>query len=200
MLYRFATTFLLLGLLVGGVGPVSAQVPDDSVRAQALRDFHGPDGAGKDGPLRKADLDLLMLYHRHQRADDGDAFAPEQSGLRVRDGHVVVDAIAAEEGAQLRADLERLGMKGSAAAGRVVSGRLPIEQIPAAAQLQSLRGLTASRPRTRTTGTPPSPPAEPAQPPRLSSPTDSTGGGDTSDGAGLLLMGGMLLLLFLEEC
>jgi hypothetical protein len=171
MLRRTATACLLAAYLMGGAAPAPAQVPADSARAEALRDFHGPDGTGKDGPLSKAGLDLLTLYHRYRRADDANAFTPERTGLRVSDGRVTVDAIAAGETSPLLKDLERLGTTNTAAAGRVVSGRLPIDQIPAAARLETLRALTPSYARTQSARSPSAAPAPAAR----SSPDVSSG-------------------------
>ena len=184
--------------MVGLGGPAAAQGTQDSARAQALRDVHGPDETGKDGPLWKAGVDLLTLYHRHHQAANSDAPVSEPSGLRVADGRVVVNAIAAAGPDQLRADLERLGMTETAVAGRVVSGRLPIEQIPAAARLETLRGLTPSRAQTRTTPAPPSPPKAPALPAPSAPEGDSTDA-PADDGPILFLLGSALAVLFLEN-
>lgn len=198
---RPVAVFLLSVLLVGtGASSVAAQQPADSARAKAERDFHGPDGTGKDGPLSAAGMDLLLLYHRFREAESREAFAPAQSGLQVSDGHVTVDAIAREEAEQLRSDLEQLGMKNTAVAGRVVSGRLPIEQIPEAARLETLRGLMGARAETRSPSSP-SPSGAPAAP----EVTDSTESDDqqseesTGVGALLLLAVSGLVLLLIEE-
>ncbi len=135
--------------LLGLVGCVAFQQADESARAKAERDYHGDDRTGKDGPLRAADLDLLLLYHRYQEAKDKDAFSPAQPQMRVSEGDVTVEAVAADEVEALRSDLEQLGMTNTATAGQVVSGRLPIEQIPDAAQLETLRSLMPSHARTR---------------------------------------------------
>lgn len=135
----------------------AAQQPSDSARAQALRDFHGPDLEGKDGPLAKAGLDLLTLYYRHQQAENEADFSPEQSGLQVQDGRVAIDAVAATDVQALRDALEALGLEGGAAAGRVVSGRFPIEHIPELAQVKPLRGVMPSRAQTHGGGQQPSP-------------------------------------------
>jgi hypothetical protein len=158
----FAVTALIVFLAGGHVGAARAQIPEDSVRARAERDFHGPDRTGKDGPLRAASLDLLMLYHRYRGREDERVAVPSPS-LCVEKGHVAVDAIAAGPAEPLRRDLKRLGMTKTAVAGRVVSGQLPIEQIPKAAQLKTLRGLLSSSARTRA----PSPPPTPSDPSRL---------------------------------
>lgn len=156
---------------------MAQQPPADSIRAAALRDFHGPDLDGKDGPLAKAGLDLLVLYHEYQafRRHGGDAFRPGVSGVRVRNGRVSVDAIATSTAERLRAALEDIGLTDAATAGRVVSGQLPIDSIPALAEVDALRGVAPSRMRTRSAPEAPSP-TLPASP----SPPDTASSGSTS--------------------
>lgn len=129
-----------------------AQTPD-SIRQEALRDVHGSDLQGKDGPLAKAGLDLLLLYHTYQaKGTDGiQAFAQSDAGMRIQNGHVTIDAIAADEPEALQADLETLGLTNAASAGRMVSGRVPIEKIPELAALSTLRSVQPSRVQTRST-------------------------------------------------
>ncbi len=142
----------LVGLLMLALPPAlaAAQEPDDSIRTEALKDFHGSDMTGKDGPLAKAGLDLLMLYHEYRafQQQGDDTFSSSVAGADVTDGYVTIDAIAATEAEQLRADLNELGFTNAATAGRVVSGRLPISKIPALAQVESLRGVMLSRVQT----------------------------------------------------
>ncbi len=141
---------LLLGM---SVSVAAAQQPADSIREAALRDYHGPDREGKDGPLAKAGLDLLVLYHEYRAHRENGAdttFSPSVPGVRVADGRVTVDAIAADAAGTLRKELEALGLTNAATAGRVVSGRFPIEEVPALAKLESLRGVAPSRMQTRT--------------------------------------------------
>ncbi|MFB6249582.1 MAG: hypothetical protein ABEL97_13530 [Salinibacter sp.] len=170
---------VLLGVL--SAAPTAAQHPADSIRAAALRDFHGPDLRGKDGPLAKAGLNLLVLYHEYQafRRRGGDTFRPSVSGVRVRNGRVTVDAIAAGPAEQLRAALEDVGLRDAATAGRVVSGRLPIDSIPALATVEALRGVAPSRMRTHSDRARPSPASPgPPSPPVTASP--DTASSDTS--------------------
>lgn len=141
----------LIGILSLFSTEIRAQLPD-SVRKQALRDFHGADLKGKDGPLKKAGLDLLLLYHayRTQKQDGGDR--PLESidpGFKIQNGHVTIDAIAAENPATLQADLKALGMRKAASAGQMVSGLFPIAKIPEMATLPSLRGVQISRYQTQ---------------------------------------------------
>ncbi len=140
-----------------GAGPSAAQPLPDSLRAEALQDFHGPDRTGKDGPLAKAGLDLLLLYHEYRsfRREGGDSFAPSVPGAHVTDGHVTIDAVATTSAQELRADLAALGLRDAAVAGRVVSGRLPIDQVPALARVASLRGVVLPRARTQDRNGPP---------------------------------------------
>ncbi|MEF8940863.1 MAG: hypothetical protein V5A22_13545, partial [Salinivenus sp.] len=170
---------VLLGVL--SASPTAAQQPADSIRAAALRDFHGPDLEGKDGPLAKAGLDLLVLYHEYQafRRRGDDAFRPSVSGMRVRNGRVTVDAIARSTAEQLRAALEEIGLRDAATAGRIVSGQLPIDSIPALATVEALRGVAPSRMRTHSDRDRPSPASPgPPSPPVTASP--DTASSDTS--------------------
>lgn len=195
---------LLLTVLLP-VLPATAQQPADSIRAKALQDFHGADMSGKDGPLAKAGLDLLVLYHEYQafREQDGDTFSPSVAGARVTDGRVTIDAIAQDEAKQLRTDLKGLGVKDAAAAGRVVSGRLPIDQIPALAKLESLRGVALSRMETQGDVSPPTPskmtpktPGDtvPATSDTVESSSEKPSEGETGVLALLLTLLGVLLL------
>lgn len=128
---------------------VAAQHTGDSPRERALRDFHGPDLEGKDGPLSTVGLDLLTLYHRYQEAEDKQQFSPNQSGIHVHDGRVVIDAVAVSEVDTLLAELEVLGLDRGATTGRLVSGRFPIENIPDLAHVASLRGVMPSQAQTQ---------------------------------------------------
>ncbi len=188
-------SFVLVAfLLIGGsvllcAGPTVAQPSADSLRAAALRDYHGPDGSGKDGALAKAGRDLLLLYHEYRAFQEQDAdstFSPRLVDVPVRDGRVAVEAVATDTAAKLHTDLKALGLTDTATAGRLVSGWLPIDRIPDMARLESLRGLLSSGRTTReppspssredaesipATRTPP-PPEPPAVPNRSSSATD----------------------------
>ena len=127
-----------------------AQLPTDSIRTAALRDYHGPDLDGKDGPLAKAGRSLLLLYHEHEafRAHYPDStFSSTISGLPTRNGRVAVEAVAVDHADTLLTDLEAIGLEDGLTGGRVVSGWLPIPQIPAMTRLSSLRGLIQSERR-----------------------------------------------------
>lgn len=197
-------TSLLTALVAVGGLPLFAvaQQPDDSIRAAALRDYHGPDHKGKDGPLSKAGLDLLMIYHEYRASQmgDGDVPALQEEGddgfrtsvtdARTTNGHVTIDAIADGATDTLRSSLEDLGLKNVAAAGQVVSGRLPIEKIPAMAKLESLRAVSPSRMQTRSDQSQGAPPSESpsldtttieASEPPVGDSTESRGGPEEAD-------------------
>lgn len=186
---RVAVSLFGLLVLLFHAGPAAAQPSADSLRAAALRDYNGPDGTGKDGPLAKAGRDLLLLYHEYravQQQDPDTTFSPRLVDVRVEDGRVRIEAVATNTADELLVDLKALGLKDGVTAGRLVSGRLPIGQIPAMARLESLRGLIPSGRQTReqtppsTSGAPPSvptkrtpsPPELPAVPNRASPDSD----------------------------
>ena len=141
----FIALLLMAGVFAGwGGGAVTlAQQVSDAVQQKAQADFFGDDPDTKDGPLAKVGQDLAELYHSYDRHQKQAPAEPYQAhGLfTVRDGAVVVDATAHESADALRADLEALGLRRSAQAGRVVSGLLPIESIPEAAELETLLSL-----------------------------------------------------------
>lgn len=142
-------------LVVGDMHVASAQVNQDSVEQRALRDFHGADLDGKDGPLSKGDLSLLRLYHQYrmlQTQGRTAALDPPMSGMQVGDSTVVVDAVASGDPDRLVDDFRGLGAANVAASGRMVSGRLPISAIAEAVQLSSLQSLRASVARTNPGG------------------------------------------------
>lgn len=93
-------------------------------------------GEVKPGVSAKISEDLLALYQAHR---DGRQRTGELSLIRVIDDRVIVDAVAAGETQALQADLASLGMRNLAAAGRLVSGELPIAAIPRLEALDSLK-------------------------------------------------------------
>jgi hypothetical protein len=144
----------LLSLALSLVSESSAQpVDEDSLRQAAAEDYHGADLRGKDGPLSKAGMDLLLLYHRWT-SGAADRQGVSES-LQIQNGRVTVDAIAAGTAADLASDLKRLGAKNVATAGALVSGQIPISAIPDAARLPTLQSMRPSRPRTQSSGSGP---------------------------------------------
>jgi len=143
---------------------------DPDLLQQARADVHGEDLTGKDGPLSSVGLELALLYREHQQflQSGADSFQPEsvpqpasQSGtpssangqLRtqanvngyispVRGEMVVIDATARQSAASLKQNMQEVGAEGIARYKNLVSGTVPIEQIPelaAAPSLQSAR-------------------------------------------------------------
>jgi len=191
---------LLISLLPAS--PVAAQQPSDSLRTEAMKDYHGPDLTGKDGPLAKAGLDLLLLHHEYRafRERGGDTFSPSAGDVQVSDGHVTIEAIAATTAKELRADLKALGVTDAATAGRLVSGRLPIDQIPALAKLETLRGVVVSRAQTHGNTSPTEPSrAVPDNATLTESTTDAKSSDGGTDGGMLLFLLGVVGLLLLTE-
>jgi len=101
--------------------------------------------SGSDDALRKIGPELQALYQAY--------LASEQSGrplvlpnprMRVVENRVIVDAVASDDGGDLKGDLVALGMRNAESAGRIVSGQLPIAAIPAMAALPSLRFARAA--------------------------------------------------------
>jgi hypothetical protein len=162
-----------------------------------MTDYHGPDLSGKDGPFAKAGLDLLLLYHEYRafRERGGDTFSPSVGGVQVSDGYVTIEAIAATTARALRTDLKALGFKDAAAAGRLVSGRLPIDQIPALAKLETLRGVVVSRAQTHGNTSP----TEPDKATRMESTDGEESSDGSADGGMLLFLLGVVGLLLLTE-
>lgn len=142
------------GRLLGGVllcgsiqaADLEALAPDGaapgSAARLALEAFAGPDLAGKDGPMARVGLDLTQLYFEHRAHRAGAPAAAFRSAnplVRVRDGRVVIDAVATESAVALRDALVALGMTEPAVYGRYVSGALPIRALADAAGLAELR-------------------------------------------------------------
>jgi hypothetical protein len=142
-----------LFLAAGGLAhPLEGQAQgiDSKIERQAQEAFHGPDLEGKDGPMAKAGLDLALLYFRFLQAEEeAGEFDPGDGYQLMKDGRVVVDAIAQSGSTKvLREELSELGARNVASAGRVVSGALPIKQIPEASALSVLRSMQPARART----------------------------------------------------
>ncbi len=165
---------LLLGLASASASAQTPRAPQDAVGRAAWTGLHGPDGADKDGPLARVSYDLARLHHAwraHAAVAPGRAFRAPAPSLHVRRraggaDAVVVEAIAEASASTLRADLEALGLREAATAKQVVSGWLPLEAVPAAAALPSLRFLSAAHAQVRTPrpARPPAPLMPPARP------------------------------------
>ncbi len=158
------------------VGMLNVERASPSALTAARSAVAGPDGTGKDGPMAAVGRELAVLYYQNQTGGKQSVRALREASLsreaspprtkrrrgeRRRGGggrvhspisadgqFVTVEATAAREATRLLGDLEGLGLQGGATAGNVVSGRLPISSIRAAASLSSLRGMRPSYVRT----------------------------------------------------
>ncbi|MCS4198615.1 S8 family serine peptidase [Salinibacter ruber] len=158
------------------VGMLNVEGASPSALMAARSAVAGPDGTGKDGPMAAVGRELAVLYYQNQTGGKQSVRALREASLsreaspprtkRRRGEHrrggggrvhspisadgqfVTVDATATQEATRLLRTLEGLGLQGGATAGNVVSGRLPISSIRAAASLSSLRGMRPSRART----------------------------------------------------
>ena len=97
-----------------------------------------------DGQLAKVGPELRALYEAYRQGRATGTALRLNPNLRVVDDRVVVDAVAADRVEEPLADLVALGMRGAVSAGRIVSGQLPIENIPAMAALPSLQFARAA--------------------------------------------------------
>ncbi len=116
---------------------------NDVILRQAWQQFAGSEPGIKNGPLVKAGFDLSRLYVEHrdflQRQQPTAPFVSENRLLRLRNGAVVIDAVADLDPIRLRNALLSLGLQNAAVYGRYVSGLLPIASIHAASRLSDLR-------------------------------------------------------------
>lgn len=116
-----------------------------SIMWSVLAAGSGLAGLAKDGPMEKISPELLALYDAYLEAQRrGIPFSTSDPLIRIVDDRVIVDATASGNVGDLEADLKALGMRGTASAGRIVSGQLPISAIRALANLQSLRFVRAA--------------------------------------------------------
>ncbi len=116
----------------------------------------GAQGGRREG-LEKVSPDLVALFDAYTSASrSGTMVIPQNPLLQIVDDRVVVDAVASGSTSVLQADLEALGMREAVAAGRIVSGQLPIAAIAATAALMSLQFIRPAYSITQTN--PPSPP------------------------------------------
>lgn len=139
---RLPTLICVVSVLVVALFPTTVHGQDQSRIDHVQRAKHGPDLSGKDGPMGALGSELIRLYQKTQL----DRAAPTTkaawtNGLQIRDERVAVDAVATGSGAELRSDLERLGLSQGAVSGRLVSGFLPVSALDEAATLSALRTM-----------------------------------------------------------
>jgi hypothetical protein len=97
-----------------------------------------------DRQLTKVGPELRALYEAYREGRATGTTPRLNPNLPVVGDRVVVDAVAADRIEDLQADLVALGMREAVSAGRIVSGQLPIENIPALAALPSLQFARAA--------------------------------------------------------
>ena len=152
---RFLVVLTIASLLAvtAAVPSADAQVPDrrsplpERVQVQIEQDLKGSDLEGKDGRLSKIGRHLTTLYREfrwHKQTKAGEPYEPSLTSAQIADGTVVVDAIATGEGRTLLDQLREIGLEDGARAGRLVSGRLPIDRLDEAAGLPTLRRMMPS--------------------------------------------------------
>jgi len=142
---------MFLAVLLAAAGCDSAQPSGGVADNVRERSEMTQAAADKSGSLAKLDSNLIALYRAYEDytasgGADGRPFDAGNGSMRVDDGLVLIDAVADSNAEDLKRDLEAIGLVKASAFGRVVSGRLPIEALPAAADLPSLRFARASQP------------------------------------------------------
>jgi hypothetical protein len=148
----FAAVPIVLGL---SAPPIMAQ---NTIKLHNGSQILGIDETAKDPKVSKVGHDLLAIYNEYQayqkqadaKAPGVPAFKSSNSLARIVEEHVVIDAVAAGDPKVLASELEKLGLKGVAVLGSMVSGRLPISAIPA---LKTLEALKFARPAYAVTKT-----------------------------------------------
>lgn len=127
--------------IVPAVPPAKPSIPLDIDSQKGLKN---------DSNSPKISQDLMNIYKSYQArkregwkdlGGEGDLGQPR---IPISDGFVTIDAIASNNAATLKKDMETLGLKNSAMFGRVVSGLFPIAEIPKLSALKSLKFVRAS--------------------------------------------------------
>jgi len=99
-----------------------------------------------DGTLAKVGPELRALYEAYRAAQEsGRPLVLPDHTIRTVGDRVIIDAVASGSVEDLKVSLVALGMRGAVTAGRIVSGQLPIAEIPAMAALPSLTFARAAR-------------------------------------------------------
>jgi len=129
----------------------TAQVPEARAEKSASAPQHRvmPTGVHKPGQRSKASSALISFldeYDQHVSKGTGRRFQPAGKLVQFANEAVLVDARAANDGAELLDDLLQLGLTNASRYGNVVSGMLPVAAIEDALALSSVRSLSASLP------------------------------------------------------
>jgi hypothetical protein len=113
---------------------------------KVLEAFQGKDLKGKDGPLHKIGMDLIVVFQEFQdfqasggSKTPGRPFKPANPLIRTAGRSVVIDAVANGDAETLKQQLAGLGLQHASVFGHVVSGYLPLQALGQAASLGSLR-------------------------------------------------------------
>jgi hypothetical protein len=121
-----------------------------AVLLSALLTCDAATAAASGEALAKVGPELRALYESDLAArTSGRPLVVTDPTLQIVEDRVVVDAVASDSVSDLRASLVALGMRETATAGRIVSGQIPIAQIPAMAALPSLNFASAARATTQ---------------------------------------------------
>lgn len=128
------------------VSKTNAQVAD-----QAPFKSVAPLAADIKKPASKVSADLNLLYKDHlyksrkaqAKVKPVLSNAGLQKYIQIKGDYVLVDITVKEDNSKTRAELEKAGFKISAAYGRVISGKIPIENI---SQLEGLTNIKFARP------------------------------------------------------
>ena len=144
------------------VGQVPTAPLADGVMTAATTATRGAAGAKSSGPMGRVGLELALLYYQYQRAGTAGVQRLRAAATRGRSGSaknarrvgtrtlhpvssdgafVTVEAVAHKDAERLLGALRRVGLSRGATVGNLVSGRLPIRAIRAAAQVEGLRGM-----------------------------------------------------------
>ncbi|MGB5177886.1 MAG: hypothetical protein WBP44_04055, partial [Gammaproteobacteria bacterium] len=102
---------------------------------------------GRAPPIARAGYHLARAfaeYQAHSGRQTGRAFQPSDRFLQFHQGHILVEANAATDGAALLQDLQKLGLRNGRRYGAAVAGELPVSAIRKAAALAGLRSIYAA--------------------------------------------------------
>jgi len=98
--------------------------------------------------MDKIGTSLIRLFHdyeQHRPSKVGSSFSPTQTYLPIYEEEwVAIDAVAQNNPNDLQIQLEELGLRQAATAGRLVSGLVPIEALGAVARLDALNAARAA--------------------------------------------------------
>ena len=150
--------FLLLAIVTVGCSSVSTMETGGAPGASTP-----PVSARPSKSRTKVSPELVALSQSYRQAAARNVpFRSDDPRLLIEDGCVAIDAVAEQDGSKLRERLVGLGLRNAASFGRVVSGQLPIEAIPA---LEGVEGLAVVRAASARRGSRAAP-EERAPPPR----------------------------------